>query len=131
MGLDYLALFFLLVVQKRKTQLQQSVFTYNLWDVTKLLQKLEPAPRISVIDPDMTALAGSAAYSRFAQTIFWLHSHEPKTSKVKTACGVLDTVHNRTVHILKARNGRGSGMQFAADFVSENLTLNEFGLIKK
>jgi len=26
MGLDYLALFFLLVAQKRKTQLQQSVF---------------------------------------------------------------------------------------------------------
>jgi len=37
MGLDYLALFFLLVAQKRKTQLQQSVFTYNLWDVTKYL----------------------------------------------------------------------------------------------
>ena len=32
---------------------------------------------------------------------------------------------------LKARNGKGSGMQFAADFVSGNLTLNEFGLIKK
>jgi len=36
MGLDYLAMFFLLVAQKRKTQLQQSVFTYNLWDVTNL-----------------------------------------------------------------------------------------------
>jgi len=88
-------------------------------------------PTKSINEPDMTALAGSAAYSRFAQSIFWLHSHEPKTSKVKSACGVLDTVHNRTVHILKARNGRGSGMQFACDFVSENLTLNEFGLIKK
>jgi len=40
MGLDYLALFFLLVAQKRKTQLQQSVFTYNLWDVTKILVML-------------------------------------------------------------------------------------------
>ncbi len=88
-------------------------------------------PTKTINQPDMTALSGSAAYSRFAQSIFWLHAHEPKSSKVKTACGVLDTVHNRTVHILKARNGRGSGMQFACDFVSENLTLNEFGLIKK
>ena len=88
-------------------------------------------PTKSINEPDMTALSGSAAYSRFAQAIFWLHAHEPKTSKVKTACGVLDTVHNRTVHILKARNGRGNGMQFACDFVSGNLTLKEFGLIKK
>lgn len=88
-------------------------------------------PTKAINQPDMTALAGSAAYSRFAQTIFWLNSHKPKTSKVKTACGVLDTEHNRTVCILKARNGRGSGLQIAADFVSENLTLNEFGVIKK
>lgn len=88
-------------------------------------------PTKAINQPDMTALAGSAAYSRFAQTIFWLHSHESKNSKTKTACGTAEIDHNRTVHILKARNGKGNGLQIACEFDSENLTLNEFGVIKK
>ncbi|MFC1739480.1 AAA family ATPase [Planctomycetota bacterium] len=88
-------------------------------------------PTKAINRPDMTALAGSAAYSRFAQTILWLQNHKLKKSKTKTACGTPETQHNRTVHILKARNGKGHGMKIACEFDSETLKLKEFGLITK
>ena len=88
-----------------------------------------PAKTVSM--PDMNQLAGSAAYSRFAQNIFWLQAHEPQTNKVKTACGLSEYNHNRTLHILKATNGRGHGLSLAAEFESETLTLKEYGVITK
>ncbi len=86
-------------------------------------------PIKSVSNPDMTQLAGGAAYQRFAQTILWLESHADKTSKVKTACGTSEVEHNRTVHLLKARNGKGQGVKLACTFESESLTLRENGII--
>ena len=86
-------------------------------------------PIKSVSNPDMTQLAGGAAYQRFAQTILWLESHADKTNKVKTACGTTEIEHNRTVHLLKARNGRGLGLKLACTFESESLTLTEHGII--
>ena len=81
--------------------------------------------------PDLTQLAGGAAYSRFAQSILWLETHEPKTSMVKAAVGTANCQHNRTLRILKARNAGGTGLGLAFDFSSESLTLNELGLIVK
>ncbi len=81
--------------------------------------------------PDMTSLAGSAAYARFSQTILWLENHRPKSSKVRMACGTDEQQHNRTLHVLKARNSRGHGMSLACEFNSESLTLYEYGLITK
>ena len=79
---------------------------------------------------DITQLAGSAAYARFAQTVLWLESHEPKSSNVETDCGASDTDHNRTLHILKSRNGTGQGRKLAFNFCKDDLTLSELGLIK-
>ena len=81
--------------------------------------------------PDLTQLAGGAAYGRFAQSILWLETHEPKTSKVKRQCGTTDCQHNRTLRILKARNAKGTGFRLAFQFNSESLTLNELGVIVK
>jgi len=78
---------------------------------------------------DLTALAGAACYQRFAQTILWLEHHEAKVSRVKTACGTLDLEHNKTLYILKARNGKGGGFKLAYDFDAESLSLHEVGLI--
>ena len=78
---------------------------------------------------DVTQLAGGAAYQRFAQTILWLESHSDKTSKVKMNCGTTETEYNRTLHILKARNGKGQGIRLAFNFQSESLTLRELGII--
>ena len=79
--------------------------------------------------PDLSQVAGSTAYQRFSQTILWLESHDIKESKVKTALGTVPTNHNRTVHILKARNGVGMGSKLAYQFDPDRLTLNELGFI--
>ncbi len=88
-------------------------------------------PSKTVSMPDMNQLAGSAAYSRFAQSIFWLQSHEPKENKIKAVCGTIQLQHNRSLHILKARNGRGHGLSLACEFNSKTLTLKEHGIITK
>ncbi len=82
-------------------------------------------------NPDMTQLSGGAGYSRFSQTVLWLESHNEKTSKVKTTCGTTEMDHNRTLHILKARNGKGQTVKLACNFESESLTLRELGIIIK
>jgi hypothetical protein len=81
--------------------------------------------------PDMASLAGSASYSRFAQSIMWLEYHEPQTSFIRTMMGSTDMEHNRTIHVLKARNGRGQGVRLAYKFEPDSLTLTEVGPIVK
>ncbi|ARN57704.1 AAA family ATPase [Sedimentisphaera salicampi] len=88
-----------------------------------------PAKTVSL--PDLNQLAGGAAYGRFAQTAFWLEAHEPKESRIITGCGGAEYQHNRTMHIIKARNGKGHGLEFACDFDSETLSLKEIGIISK
>jgi hypothetical protein len=88
-------------------------------------------PIKAVSYPDLSQVAGAAAYQRFSQTILWLESHDEKTSKVKMAVGTTELQHDRTLHILKARNGPGMGFKVAFEFDSESLTLNEVGLIVK
>ena len=80
---------------------------------------------------DMAQIAGGAAYTRFSQSILWLESHEPKNSNVETDCGTVGIEHNRTLHILKSRNGSGQGKKLAFEFCGNSLTLKEIGLIKK
>jgi hypothetical protein len=80
---------------------------------------------------DMDSLAGGAAYARFAQTILWLESHESKKQKARDVCGSAEVESNRTVHILKARNGKGGGMRLAFVFGADTLTLTEFGIVVK
>lgn len=91
-----------------------------------------PAKTI-ITTPDMNTLAGGAAYSRFSQTILWLKNlqGETITSTVRTDCGRADFQHNRVIHILKSNNGKGQGLQIAADFDPESLTIHELGIITK
>ena len=88
-------------------------------------------PTKAMTFPDMNQLAGSAAYARLAQAIVWLESHDDKESRVWMGVDTTELSHNRTLHILKARNGRGMGLKLAFQFESENLMLKELGLIMK
>lgn len=81
--------------------------------------------------PDLTQIAGGAAYGRFADNAVWLEHHEPKTSQVKTACGTTDIQHDRTLWVLKSRDGAGTGSRIAFQFIGDNLTLRELGRIEK
>ncbi len=79
--------------------------------------------------PDLSQVAGGAALGRFVQCVLWLESHDEKSGQVKSCCGTAETVFNRTLHILKARNAKGTGCKLAMNFHSESLTFSEFGLI--
>lgn len=83
------------------------------------------------IGPSLDSLAGGAAFGRFSQSAIWLENHSRRTGKVLTSCGTDDGVeYNRTLHILKARNGRGQGLRIACDFMPDSLTIHEVGIIK-
>lgn len=80
----------------------------------------------------MDDLAGGVAYSRFSQTVLLLLAHEPKENVVERQAGALQETYNRTMVILKARNGRGSeGHRFAFRFDPKTLTLTEVGRIRR
>lgn len=86
-------------------------------------------PIKSVSFADTGQLAGGAAYARFSQTILWLESHDFKTHNTQTPCGSTEINHNRTLHLLKVRNGRGQGVRLAFTFKGDSLTLQENGVI--
>lgn len=88
-------------------------------------------PIKTVSFPDVGQLQGGAAYSRFSQTIFWMESHAEKTGNFKTSCGTTERTYNRTMHLLKARNGRGQGVRIACNFEADTLKLTEIGIITK
>lgn len=88
-------------------------------------------PSKGVTDPTRENLAGGAAYERFCDAMFVLQSHDPKTSKVHTACGATEMSHNRSLRIEKARHGSGTGLRLAMRFDGETLLMAEQGIILK
>jgi hypothetical protein len=81
--------------------------------------------------PDLMQISGGAAYSRFCDNAIWLENHEAKTSTTTSACGTSEIEHNRTLWILKSRDGSGTGAKLACNFEGESLLLKEAGLIIK
>ena len=88
-------------------------------------------------------VAGGTAYVRAADTVLWLEHHaELKTVTVKSTSGLNDGVSsilpmtrsaeiNRTVTVLKARNGRGGGWRLGYFFDGATLGFDERGIIIK
>lgn len=82
--------------------------------------------------PGMDDLAGGAAFQRFAQTILWLVRHdEPKAVTIKSDHGAFTTSINRSVKLLKTRNGRGAGSEIGFNFDGGSLRFSEQGVIGK
>jgi hypothetical protein len=75
-------------------------------------------------------IAGGASYSRFADNAIWLESHDEKKSMIKTCCGTVEETHDRTIWILKSRDGSGTGSRLAFRFNKDSLTLSEIGRIE-
>ena len=81
--------------------------------------------------PSMASLAGSADYSRFCHAIMWLEAHDTLNQNI---CGpdIAESMpHNRTMHILKVRNGPGQGVQDAFMFEVKGLLMKECGPVTK
>jgi hypothetical protein len=51
--------------------------------------------------------------------------------KIKTACGTVEAEHDRTIWILKSRDGSGTNSRIAFEFNKNSLTLNELGIIAR
>ena len=74
-------------------------------------------------------IAGGSAFGRFAHAVVWLDNHgEPIKSVVKDSFATMERLHNRTMHIVKARNARGQGARIAFNF-NQDLTFSEHGMI--
>lgn len=88
-------------------------------------------PRVGKGMKGLDALAGGASYPRFAQTVLWLHLHDPpKNDQVRGLAGYPEQVHfNRTIRVNKARNGRGTGQDIAFYFSGKTLRFAEQGII--
>ncbi len=78
---------------------------------------------------DMDGVAGGAAFTRLAQSVLWLEPHtEGHAATIHTMDGLQTTPANRTLHILKARNGPGQGARLAFHFSPDTLTFDELGI---
>jgi len=78
----------------------------------------------------MDDLAGGAAFQRFSQTLLWLEAYPTmKNVTVRTLCGRTAAQANRALHLMKCRNGSGSGSTIALQWQSSSLKLAEQGLL--
>ncbi len=74
-------------------------------------------------------LAGGAAFPRFTQCVMLLQKHEPATYVTVRKHGFSEhTYINRSLVILKARNGRGGGMRIGMA-LDNHLQWHEYGAI--
>ncbi len=84
------------------------------------------------IRPMLSNISGSASFTRFADTVLWLESHEQTTDVLKDTGSILPgeaLPYNRTLHLLKTKLGPGEGMRIAFLFLQKSLTHVEQGLV--
>lgn len=75
-------------------------------------------------------LAGGAAYARASQTIVWVeYLPEYKPYNVKGDLGTCEIDVNRTVLLVKTRNGKGQGHELAYRFSGQTLKFAEQGIV--
>lgn len=74
-------------------------------------------------------MAGGRAYQRFSENVIWLAAHKPKESPVSASMGTTTETHNRTMRVLKARNGE-QGQSYALQFDRQSLCMIEIGPIQ-
>lgn len=80
--------------------------------------------------PDQNALAGSAAYSRFSQTILWLEKqHKVKEGICNGGMAPMKREYSHLVHIKKSRNGDGDDTKVA--FLFTDFIFDERGFLLK
>jgi KaiC/GvpD/RAD55 family RecA-like ATPase len=78
----------------------------------------------------MDDLAGGAAFPRFCQAVFWIVRHDqPKVVRCHGPVGAFETGINRTVKVVKARNGAGAGLDIGFYFDGKSLRFGEQGVI--
>ncbi|MDO8302020.1 MAG: hypothetical protein Q7T18_02150, partial [Sedimentisphaerales bacterium] len=87
--------------------------------------------KVVVTLPDLALISGGKAYGCFCDNAVWIENHNRKKSTIKFCTGSQEENHDATLHILKSRDGAGTGARIALDFNEHNLTLHELGRITK
>lgn len=85
--------------------------------------------------PGLDDLAGGLSFARFCDTAWWLESlkEEKKYELDRWSGGHRESVTeeiNRMVHVIKARNGKGTGMKLGMRWVPDALRLEEVGVAR-
>lgn len=92
-------------------------------------------PKISAAArPSLMDLAGGAAWSRFAQSVFFMRRVEPvkRVRVIEPQSNLqINSSINREVHLLKCRSGPGTGKVIGFWFSGESLTFTECGVVLK
>jgi hypothetical protein len=78
--------------------------------------------------PALERLAGGAAYSRFSQTILCMEKHRPYR-EARVGANLAPVRFNRSLHVAKARNGRGGGFELAYQMEGGTLRFCELGAV--
>ena len=77
-------------------------------------------------------LAGGAVYQRLAQCILWVERHpKPKATTIVSDVGRFQAEITQTLHVCKARNGRGHGMSLGFIIEWPTLEFAEQGIVAK
>lgn len=80
--------------------------------------------------PSTDSIAGGRAYGRLVDCVMWLTAHyPPKESTVRTKLGPTFVSHDRTLGLLKTRDGAGVGSTIALSFDSATFGITEHGII--
>jgi hypothetical protein len=109
-----------------------------LFEVKPVLERtgasliLTTHPRIGQAGkPSLSGIAGGASYPRFSQCVLWLRNLD-KEQEIRAWNGyhIATAKHKQVLEIRKARNGKGQGKHIAINLNTENLCLDEFGVIQ-
>jgi len=97
--------------------------------IASLLYVTHPRGGKTSGDP-LDDMAGSRAWGRFTQTVFWLQSlPAERTVRVKTSFAEDVVKCNRIIRIAKCRYGKGEHAQMAMTFSRDDLRFHEHGMI--
>ena len=76
------------------------------------------------VQPSLNHMQGSAAFSRFVDSVFWLDIHDTETAQFD---GPFAEKYNRTMHFLKCKLGPGEGQRVGMFFDNDTLCCVERG----
>lgn len=119
-----------------KPWIDDQAFIFRVQEIAKryhsrLIYTIHPRIANGKAGPNLSRLAGGAAYSRFSHSVFWISRHDnPLENEVYGSdTGKRIVSHERSVRITKARNGPGAGLQLAFTLNPDTLRFHEYGTV--
>ena len=101
----------------------------NGCNIVCVTHPVKGAPGIK-LSPGLENMSGGRAWQQFVDSGLWLEAHSVKETSVAKGMGITGLEsYERTLHVVKARLGAGSGMRLAMTFDTSTLWHREVGRI--